>query len=334
MTLLASTADFGDIAAGQAASAAPVAFRVDESAACGGEVVIDLVSIDSGDSSYAGSADYFVAETGAEELETLYLDTFDGGLADWTIDDGGTGTGAAATWTTTNPGARTLGLTAPFAIADSDEHGSTNLMDETLTGPVIDTTGFSDGVTLSFDHDFTWYNGGQDEQADVQVRSAATGGDWVTLANYSGGNSSGFVTLDLTPYVATDLQVRFHYYDAAWEWWWALDNVTVRGSDGFSCNTAAPDSDGDSVPDSEDNCTDVANADQRDTNGDGYGNACDADITNDGVINFGDLALFKSVFLTTEPDADFDGDGQVNFGDLALLKATFLGSPGPSQVAP
>ncbi len=332
VTLLSSTASFGDIAAGQAASAAPVAFRIDGTAACGGEVIIDLVSIDSDGVAFAGSDDYLVADVGAEALETIYLDTFDGGLAAWTIQDGGSGAGAAATWTTTNPGGRTLGLTAPFAIADSDEHGSVNTMDEALISPIIDATGFSDSVTLNFDHDFTWYTGGQDEQADVQVRSAATGGAWTTIANYSGGNTSGFVTLDLTPYAATDLQLRFRYYDAAWEWWWAIDNVTVRGSDGFTCNAA--DSDGDGVTDDTDNCTDVINADQRDTNGDGYGNACDADINNDGVINFGDLAVLKAVFLTATPDADFDGDGQVNFGDLAQMKASFLGSPGPSQVAP
>ena len=90
------------------------------------------------------------------------------------------------------------------------------------------------------------------------------------------------------------------------------------------------DSDGDGVPDESDNCIEIPNADQRDTNGDGFGNVCDADLNNDCSINFGDLALFKSVFASTDPDADMNGDGSVNFGDLAILKATFLGQPGPS----
>lgn len=80
--------------------------------------------------------------------------------------------------------------------------------------------------------------------------------------------------------------------------------------------------------DEGDNCTLVANPDQRDTNGDGFGNICDADLDNSGVVNFGYLALFKAAFLTADPHADFDGSGFVNFGDLAIIKAQFLGPPG------
>ena len=40
--------------------------------------------------------------------------------------------------------------------------------------------------------------------------------------------------------------------------------------------TPLPDSDGDLVPDTQDNCTTIANADQRDTDGDGLGDVCDA----------------------------------------------------------
>jgi len=43
------------------------------------------------------------------------------------------------------------------------------------------------------------------------------------------------------------------------------------------------DSDGDGVPDAEDNCPATANPDQADTDHDGQGNACDPDDDNDGV---------------------------------------------------
>ena len=95
----------------------------------------------------------------------------------------------------------------------------------------------------------------------------------------------------------------------------------------------AVDSDADGVDDAADNCTLVANADQRDTNGDRYGNACDADLNDDLNVNFADLGMLKSVIFTSDPDADFDGDGAVNFVDLGVMKAGFLLPPGPSGLA-
>ena len=49
------------------------------------------------------------------------------------------------------------------------------------------------------------------------------------------------------------------------------------------------DRDGDGIPDTSDNCTLVANADQRDTDGDGYGNRCDGDFDNDLKVNAFDV---------------------------------------------
>jgi hypothetical protein len=90
------------------------------------------------------------------------------------------------------------------------------------------------------------------------------------------------------------------------------------------------DTDDDGIDDSDDNCTKLANADQRDSNGDGYGNLCDPDLDNNGIVNFTDLGLLKTAFFTTSPDADFDGDGLVNFVDLGIMKSFFFLPPGPS----
>lgn len=94
------------------------------------------------------------------------------------------------------------------------------------------------------------------------------------------------------------------------------------------------DADGDGIPYCRDNCTAVANSDQRDTDGDGYGNQCDADFNNDGVVNFADLASFRARFGSTDPDADLNGDGAVNFADLAIFRSLFGQPPGPSGTAP
>jgi hypothetical protein len=99
---------------------------------------------------------------------------------------------------------------------------------------------------------------------------------------------------------------------------------------------AAPDDDGDGIANVEDNCSEVANADQHNSNypDDLYGNLCDADLDDSGFVNFGDLAAFKAAFGTSDPDADLDGSGFVNFGDLARFKALFGQPPGPSGLAP
>ena len=98
---------------------------------------------------------------------------------------------------------------------------------------------------------------------------------------------------------------------------------------GASRHVPVPDTDGDGILDDEDNCTLVPNPDQRDTDNDGYGNICDADLDQSGFVNIKDLAEFKKVFGTTDPDADFDGSGFVNIKDLAILKSLFGKPPGP-----
>jgi hypothetical protein len=103
----------------------------------------------------------------------------------------------------------------------------------------------------------------------------------------------------------------------------------VTGKD-FAATPSFADADMDTVPDNIDNCVNVVNPDQRDTNHDGFGNACDADLNNDKVVNFSDLAEMKARFYTSNPDADLNGDGMVNFEDLAILKKYMFMAPGPS----
>ncbi|MEM7083137.1 MAG: S8 family serine peptidase [Pseudomonadota bacterium] len=97
---------------------------------------------------------------------------------------------------------------------------------------------------------------------------------------------------------------------------------------------AGVDTDGDGVFDSADNCTLVSNASQLDTNGDGFGNACDPDLNNDGIINFLDISLFSQAFGPGTGDADFNGDGNVNFLDYSIVPGYFGQPPGPSGLNP
>jgi Thrombospondin type 3 repeat len=67
------------------------------------------------------------------------------------------------------------------------------------------------------------------------------------------------------------------------------------------------DTDGDGIDDSIDNCPLVSNPDQKDTDGDGIGDACDDDIDNDGVLNVNDNCPL--VYNPDQADSDKDGIG-------------------------
>jgi DMSO reductase family type II enzyme heme b subunit len=95
-----------------------------------------------------------------------------------------------------------------------------------------------------------------------------------------------------------------------------------------------PDADSDGVPDSQDNCMLQQNAPQGDTDLDGYGNACDGDFDNDGIVFGTDFNLFMQHSNTSAPtyDEQYDLDcDDIVFGtDFNLFKQLFNGPPGPS----
>jgi uncharacterized protein YjiK len=121
----------------------------------------------------------------------------------------------------------------------------------------------------------------------------------------------------------------------------------------------SPDTDGDGIPDSSDNCPNAANATQDDNDGDGQGDVCDIDDDNDGlpddiedingngVVDPGETDPldfdtdddgltdgFEINISGTDPNStttlnlipgDMNGDGEVNLGDLLLLQRQLLG---------
>ncbi len=100
---------------------------------------------------------------------------------------------------------------------------------------------------------------------------------------------------------------------------------------GSVANATLLDGDGDSVNDAADNCLLVANPDQRDTDSDNIGNACDADVDNNCVVNFLDTIIYIANFLESgDFDTDNNGDGVTNFGDFIIFRNQFLAAPGPS----
>jgi hypothetical protein len=111
------------------------------------------------------------------------------------------------------------------------------------------------------------------------------------------------------------------------------DNV-----DALAWVAPAADADADTIPDAVDNCAVVPNPLQCDTNVDGFGNACDADYDDSGVIGIvPDFLIFSANFPLIVvppaiPDVDSNCDGIVGLvPDFAAFLAGFAaGVPGPS----
>ncbi len=79
--------------------------------------------------------------------------------------------------------------------------------------------------------------------------------------------------------------------------------------DGGTADMALPDADGDGVPDAEDNCPMVPNADQANSDDDEQGDACDLDGDGDGVDDDVDNCPMDE--NPAQLDLDRDGEGNV-----------------------
>lgn len=94
------------------------------------------------------------------------------------------------------------------------------------------------------------------------------------------------------------------------------------------CGVPDTDTDGDTEADCNDNCPAVANADQTNTDGDEYGNACDDDDDNDGMPDSWEETYPGLDPLVDDADGDLDGDGITNYEEY--MAGT---SPGPRSIS-
>ena len=173
----------------------------------------------------------------------------------WTVIDGGDNTeaGEAATWFAGNACKSALywqpDLYLPFATVDSNCAGELATQDEELITPAYDLS-FAGSVYLSYDNHFVCWGDDYDEDpdycheyGDIDVRSSLTNNQWVNVERYDYDvplDSDGTPVrenINISTYAAgaTDVQIRFHYYDACWDMFWALDNIVLSYSDSTSC---------------------------------------------------------------------------------------------------
>jgi subtilisin-like proprotein convertase family protein len=210
--------------------------QLTDTLACGQlmEFQIDLVS-DEG--SWPASFQQMVGELIPERTGITLSESFAAGIpATWGIVDG---SNDAYTWYaddasdpagcgSPDPGAPIAGR---WAAIDSSCTSGGARMDEELISPPLGFVG-DPIVTLEFDHWFAWSSQRRDEAADVDVRSSLTGGQWVTVAGWTGASTSNpqHEIIDISAHAADapDVEIRWHYYNAQSELYWYVDNVVVH----------------------------------------------------------------------------------------------------------
>jgi len=92
------------------------------------------------------------------------------------------------------------------------------------------------------------------------------------------------------------------------------NELVIKGSiPGFEVSPECiPDTDNDGIPDDDDNCKLIPNADQADADGNGFGDVCDLCNTNrDGIITGEELLDF---LIPLVPEGTFEGQSPVEFG--------------------
>ncbi len=269
---------------------------------------------------------------------------------------------ASANWSGGNAQNNVTGGGGASACADSDATGQVDVdaggdpqeMETFLCSPELDLTTVPVGriPTYSFlvnyqsaDNDLN-DNGTPDDANDdfddefLQVLVGTQPPNALTVPNYENlGNVFDHLDTNLAfseeAALAADISeaaagsdtahVCFHYR-GTFSWFAQIDNAALRTAADVS------NSDGDTIPDNIDNCTLTDNENQVDTDGDGYGNACDADFNNDCIVNFPDLGIFRTLFFQPNNQADLDGNGITNFVDLGIFRQLFFAAPGPSEV--
>jgi hypothetical protein len=249
----------------------------------------------------------------SEDFETATIS--EGFVNGWTVNSADATVGE---WVVNNPTTETpayggnTGIVDPAlgnctnnsAVVDSDGYGSGGSQDTSLVSPIFDLSSYSN-IVLSLNQ---WYRLYQSSVAYIDS-SINNGASWENIITYD-TDVSGNTTIDISSLGGnSEVQIRFRYV-GTWEYWWAIDDITIQQPEG-----GAPDV-----------CTNMSPTDQ----------ATDVEITlsttDTKLINFswdeattGDAATSYNVSIGTTNeleigtltgfDGSVDGGGNISYGD-------------------
>jgi len=217
-----------------------------------------------------------------------------------------------------------LFLASPSAATDTDSDGVADGDDNCLNEPNSDQVDSNfDGFGNLCDPDI--WNDGVVEDVDYEIFRKAWGStssypNWNPDADFDGDGAVG----------ASDYGILGNFWGDPP----GPSGLACAGT--IPCAASTPDEDSDGVGDLADNCVEVPNASQDDSNMDGIGTACDPDYNNDGIVDDVDYAIFANAWGSTSsspnwnPDCDHDGDGAIGAGDYIVLSILFDDPPGPT----
>jgi hypothetical protein len=180
--------------------------------------------------------------------ETIWSDNFDTYNTDadvkaagWTIENGsGYPDAAWRLWDTQGPplgnqDPNLAGMYDKYMITDSDLAPDATL-DERLVSKEVDCSNYMK-VRLNFSKNYNAYDEPdhlQIAEVDIQAFNPTTGwGDWVNLLRWDRTNTTEINSkpeqVELSGYDGKKIRLRWHYSDAKWDYWFAIDEVRVSG---------------------------------------------------------------------------------------------------------
>lgn len=188
-----------------------------------------------------GGIQSLAATFGASSSINILNENFEG-VPTWTTTNTSTGGNVAeASWTLRNSTynytssywtfAASSNDASQFYMANSDAQGSpsSNITQVSLESPNFSLVGFST-ASLSFWHYMRHIVG---NKAQVEV-STDDGGSWTVISTHTSTllGASNFINpiINLDAYIGNpQVKIRF-YYEATWDYGWAIDNVRVFGT--------------------------------------------------------------------------------------------------------
>ncbi|MDP2897055.1 MAG: carbohydrate-binding protein, partial [bacterium] len=158
-------------------------------------------------------------------------------------------TNTAGSWTLWDTAGPPLGsepaniaaMEGKYMISDSDLSGAGVLLNEEMLSPEVDCIQWTN-LRLNFNYNYRIYDDADHTQtAEVDIRSfnPTTGwGGWTNLLHLEMSDIdptadppelSGPEVFDLSAYDGKKIQLKFHFFDAEYDYWFAVDKIRVSG---------------------------------------------------------------------------------------------------------